>query len=65
MTSQRGPVLNTKAEWRTVAVIVAVYAGTIAVVGNHERLGLQSRLFLHLVDAARGGARGDLDGDDL
>lgn len=39
MTTRRGLILNTKAEWRTVAVIVAVYAGTIAVVGYHERLG--------------------------
>lgn len=37
--STRGRILNTSAEWRTVAVVVAVYAGTIAVVANHGRLG--------------------------
>ena len=39
MTTKRGLILNTKGEWRTVAVIIAVYVGTIAVAGYHERLG--------------------------
>ena len=37
--STRRGLLNSSAEWRTVAIIVAVYGGTVATVLNHDRLG--------------------------
>lgn len=36
--ARSGRVLNSAKEWRTIAVIVAVYAGTVATVAYHETL---------------------------